>query len=206
MILPSAFVIEDDFAVRDAIVSLLRAEGVPARGFNSGTEFFERMPTDAVACVVTDLRMPGLDGAEVVRRVAELKGNAWPIIVITGHGEVSSAVELMKSGVVDFIEKPFEPSRLVETIKGCLHRMTEIGETIERRAEIQRRLARLTARERQVFDALARGSSNKQIAADLDISPRTVEVFRANVVTKMEADSLSALVRMSLDLGGVPLN
>ena len=156
------------------------------------------MPTDAVACVVTDLRMPGIGGVEVVRRIAEMKGNAWPIIVITGHGDVSSAVELMKSGVVDFIEKPFEPSRLVETVKGCLRRMTEIGETIERRAGIKRRLARLTAREWQVFDALARGSSNKQIAADLDISPRTVEVFRAKVMAKMEAHSLSALVRMSL--------
>ena len=198
MILPSAFVIEDDFAVRDSLVTLLRAEGVAARGFASGTEFFERMPTDAVACVVTDLRMPGIGGVEVVRRIAEMKGNAWPIIVITGHGDVSSAVELMKSGVVDFIEKPFEPSRLVETVKGCLRRMTEIGETIERRAGIKRRLARLTVREWQVFDALARGSSNKQIAADLDISPRTVEVFRAKVMAKMEADSLSALVRMSL--------
>lgn len=198
MILSSAFVIEDDFAVRDSLVSLLRAEGVAARGFASGTEFFERMPTDAFACVITDLRMPGLDGAEVVRRVAAIKGNAWPVIVITGHGEVFAAVELMKSGVVDFIEKPFDPSRLVETVKGCLRRMTEFGETIERRADIKRRLARLTARERQVFDALAQGSSNKQIATDLEISPRTVEVFRAKVMTKMEADSLSALVRMSL--------
>lgn len=200
MTLPTAFVIEDDFAVRDALVTLLRAEGVPARGFASGTEFLDRMPTDAVACVVTDLRMPGLDGYEVVRRVSEMKGKAWPIIVITGHGEVSAAVELMKSGVVDFIEKPFEPIRLVETIKGCLHCMSEFGETIERRADIERRLALLTARERQVFDALALGSSNKQIAADLDISPRTVEIFRAKVMAKMEADTLSALVRMSVGL------
>ena len=112
----------------------------------------------------------------------------------------------MKTGVVDFIEKPFEPSRLIETIKGCLHHMSEFGAAIERRADIKRCLARLTARERQVFDALARGSSNKQIAADLDISPRTVEVFRAKVMTKMEADSLSALMRMSVDLGGASLN
>lgn len=200
MTLPTAFVIEDDFAVRDALVTLLRAEGVPARGFASGTEFFDRLPTDAVACVVTDLRMPGLDGHEVVRRVSEMKGKAWPIIVITGHGEVSDAVELMKSGVIDFIKKPFEPIRLVETIKGYLHCMSEFGETIERRADIERRLALLTARERQVFDALAQGSSNKQIAADLDISPRTVEIFRAKVMAKMEADTLAALVRMGVGL------
>ena len=206
MTLPAAFVIDDDFAVRDALVTLLRAEGVVARGFASGTDFFDRMPADAVACVTTDLRMPGLDGVEVVRRVAAMKGHAWPVIVITGHGDVSLAVELMKTGVVDFIEKPFEPSRLIETIKGCLHHMSEFGAAIERRADIKRCLARLTARERQVFDALARGSSNKQIAADLDISPRTVEIFRAKVMTKMEADSLSALMRMSVDLGGPSLN
>ena len=206
MTLPAAFVIDDDFAVRDALLALLRAEGLAARGFASGTDFFDRLPTDPVACVVTDLRMPGLDGVELVRRVGEMKGDAWPIIVITGHGDVSSAVELMKSGVVDFIEKPFEPSRLVETIKGCLHCMAAYGATSERRAGIKRRLARLTARERQVFEGLARGSSNKQIAAHLDISPRTVEVFRAKVMTKMEADSLSALVRISLDLGGASLN
>lgn len=206
MILPSAFVIEDDFAVRDALVTLLRAEGVPARGFASGTDFFNRMPTDAVACVITDLRMPGLDGVDVVRRLAELKGAAWPVIVITGHGDVSSAVELMKCGVVDFIEKPFEPSRLLETIKGCLHCMSEFGETVERRADLKRRLAELTSRERQVFNALARGASNKQIAADLDISPRTVEVFRAKVMSKMGADNLSALLRMSVDLGPTALN
>ncbi len=204
MTLPAVFVIEDDFAVRDALVILLRAEGLQARGFASGTEFFDRLPTDTVACIVTDLRMPGPDGVEVVRRVAEMKGHAWPVIVITGHGEVSSAVELMKSGVIDFIEKPFEPSRLVETIKGCLQCVSEFGQTIERRAGIKRRLAGLTARERQVFDALTRGSSNKQIAAALDISPRTVEVFRAKLMTKMGADSLSTLVRMSLDLDATP--
>jgi two-component system response regulator FixJ len=194
-------VIEDDFAVRDALVTLLRAEGVRARGFGSGTEFFANMPTDEVACVITDLRMPGVDGVEVVRRLSEMKGHAWSVIVITGHGDVPSAVDLMKAGVVDFIEKPFEPGRLVETVKGCLQRMADVGKTMERRAEIERRLAQLTARERQVFDALAQGSSNKQIAADLDISPRTVEVFRAKVMSKMDADSLSALVRISVRLG-----
>jgi len=197
--LPSAFVIEDDFAVRDSLLRLLRAEGVRARGFASGTKFFARMPTDAVACVITDLRMPGMDGVEVVRRVVELKGSAWPIIVITGHGDVPSAVELMKSGVVDFIEKPFGPSRLVETVKGCLHCMAEFGEILEQRAEAKRRLAQLTARECQVFASLARGSSTKQIAADLNISPRTVEIFRAKVMSKMGADNLSALTLMSVN-------
>ena len=198
MILPSTFVIEDDFAVRDALVTLLRAEGVPARGFASGTDFFDRMPPDAVACVVTDLRMPGLDGVEVVRRVAEMKGNAWPIIVITGHGDVAAAVELMKSGVVDFIEKPFDPPRLLEAVHGCLVHLMKEGGAHQSRLEAAGRIAQLSQRENQVFRALVEGRSNKEIAAELSISPRTVEIFRAKVMIKMQANSLSALVRMGL--------
>ena len=197
---PSVFVIEDDFAVRDSLVLLLRSEGLRARGFASGVEFFANLPTDQVACVVTDLRMPGIDGIEVVRRLGELRGEAWPIIVITGHADVPSAVELMKAGVTDFIEKPFEPQRLVETLKGCVSRMHHVGTQMEVRADIERRLTQLTARERQVFDALAAGLSNKEIAAQLEISPRTVEIFRAKVMTKTEAANLSALVRMSLGM------
>lgn len=197
---PSVFVIEDDFAVRDSLVLLLRSEGLRARGFASGVEFFANLPTDQVACVVTDLRMPGIDGVEVVRRLGELRGDAWPMIVITGHADVPSAVALMKAGVTDFIEKPFEPQRLVETLKGCVARMHQVGTQMEMRAEIERRLAQLTARERQVFDALAAGLSNKEIAAQLEISPRTVEIFRAKVMTKTEAPNLSALVRMSLGM------
>ena len=107
----SIFVIDDDFAVRDSIVMLLRAEGMRARGFTNGAEFFANLPTDKVACVVTDLRMPGIDGTDVVSRLTELHGDAWPTVVITGHGDVSSAVTLMKAGVTDFIEKPLKPSR-----------------------------------------------------------------------------------------------
>ncbi|CAN5474245.1 response regulator FixJ [soil metagenome] len=198
--MPSVFVIEDDFAVRDSLVMLLRAEGMRARGFASGTDFFANLPTDKVACVVTDLRMPGIDGIEVVNRLAELRGDAWPVIVITGHGDISSAVSLMKAGVTDFIEKPFEPHRLIETLKGCVNRVRQVGVDLDKRAMIDRRLAQLTARERQVFDQLTDGLSNKEIAANLEISPRTVEIFRAKVMSKMEAPNLSALVRMSLGL------
>lgn len=197
---PSIFVIDDDFAVRDSLVLLLRKEGMRARGFASGAEFFRQAPDDAVACVVTDLRMADMDGAEVIRRLAELRGNAWPVIVITGHGDVPSAVELMKAGVVDFIEKPFDPNRLIETVRGCLRRLDTVSADRQRLARITDRLERLTPRERQVFDALIQGQSNKQIALDLTISPRTVEVFRANVMSKMEAESLSDLVQMGLSL------
>jgi len=197
---PSIFVIDDDFAVRDSLVLLLRKEGMRARGFASGAEFFSQAPDDPVACVVTDLRMADMDGAEVIRRLSVLRGDAWPVIVITGHGDVPSAVELMKAGVVDFIEKPFDPNRLIETVRGCLRGLETVSAERQRMARITGRLERLTPRERQVFDALIQGQSNKQIAHDLTISPRTVEVFRANVMSKMEAESLSDLVQMGLSL------
>ncbi|HEX8470176.1 MAG TPA: response regulator [Brevundimonas sp.] len=197
---PSIFVIEDDPSVRDSLVTLLRSEGLRTRGFSSGTEFFSNLPTDDFACVITDLRMPGVDGIELVDRLVDLRGEAWPVIVITGHGDVASAVSLMKAGVVDFIQKPFEPHRLVETIRGCISRLQRVGKDMDRLALIDRRLALLTPRERQVFDLLVNGLSNKEIATELQISSRTVEVFRAKVMSKMEAATLSALVRMGLRL------
>ncbi|WGM46169.1 Transcriptional regulatory protein FixJ [Brevundimonas sp. NIBR10] len=200
MMTTSVFVIEDDFAVRDSLVTLLRAEGLRARGFASGVDFFDNLPADKIACVVTDLHMPGMDGTEVVKRIKALYGESWPIIVITGHGDISLAVDLMKAGVTDFIEKPFEPHRLIETLKGCLSRVHQVRADIDKRAVIEHRLAQLTVRERQVFDQLVEGLSNKEIAASLTISPRTVEIFRAKVMSKMEAPNLSALVRMSLGL------
>ena len=199
---PSVFVIDDDFAVRDSLILLFRKEGMRARGFASGAEFFSQAPDDPVACVVTDLRMAEMDGSEVVRRLAVLRGAAWPVIVVTAHADVPVAVELMKAGVVDFIEKPFDPHRLVETVKGCLRRLQSVGAERERLTILMTRIRTLTPRERQVFDALIRGLSNKQIAMHLSISPRTVEVFRANVMSKMRAEGLSELVHMGLSLPG----
>ena len=196
----SVFVIDDDPAVRDSLLTLLRADGVRARGFAGGIDFFAALPEDAAACVVTDVRMPGMDGAEVVRRLIELRGNAWPVIVITGHADVTMAVQMMKTGIVDFIEKPFDPERLIEAVRACLNRLDDLDVRQQARQSAQMRLGRLTPRERQVFDALVAGASNKEMALNLKISPRTVEVFRAKVMTKMEADSLPALVRMGLML------
>ena len=201
MSLHSVFIIDDDAAVRASLLILLRGEGIRARGFASGVDFFKTLPEDATACVITDMRMPDMEGDEVVRRLAQLRGAAWPVIVITGHADVPMAVQLMKAGIVDFIEKPFDPRRLIETVRGCLTRLNAVGHEQAARAAAEQRLTRLTPRERQVFDALIHGHSNKTIALELDISPRTVEVFRAKVMTKMEADSLSALVRMGLALG-----
>ena len=200
MSLHSVFIIDDDAAVRDSLLMLLRGEGIRARGFASGVDFFSHLPEDATACVITDVRMPDMEGDEVVRRLAQLRGAAWPVIVITGHADVPMAVQMMKAGIVDFIEKPFDPTRLVEVVKGCLARLGELDARQQARQQARVRLGRLTPRERQVFDALVAGASNKEMALNLKISPRTVEVFRAKVMTKMEADSLSALVRMGLML------
>lgn len=196
----SVFVIDDDSAVRDSLLKVLSSTGLRTRGFTSGTEFFSALPDDASACVITDVRMPGIEGGEVVRRLAELRGEAWPAIIITGHADVPMAVQLMKSGAVDFIEKPFDPHHLIEVVKGRLAWL-DIHTTQQNiRHQTRARAARLTPRERQVLDALIGGFSNKEIGLRLKISPRTVEVFRANVMSKMEADSLSALVRMGLML------
>lgn len=200
----TVFIIEDDAPVRDSLLHLLRGEGVRARGFASGADFFAQLPEETAACVITDIRMPGMDGVEVVRRVADLPDRSWPIIVITGHADVPTAVQLMKAGIVDFIEKPFEPSRMLEVVKGCLDRLADTAARREAALEVDRRLALLTPRERQVFDALIEGRSNKEIALQLEISPRTVEIFRSKVMGKMQADSLSVLVRMGLSASPGP--
>lgn len=194
----SVFIIDDDHAIRDSLLIMLRAEGFRTRAFASGADFFDNLPDEAAACVITDVRMPDMDGIEVVERLHAIHGDAWPIIVMTGHADVPLAVQLMKAGVTDFIEKPFDPGRMLESVKGCIGMLGALRARREIREETAQRLATLTPREHQVFDALVEGRSNKEIALDLDISPRTVEIFRAKVMTKMQAASLSALVRMGL--------
>jgi len=194
------FVIEDDAAVRDSLVLVLRGEGLQARGFASGADFFGQLPDEPSACVVPDVRMPGMDGTEVARRIAELPDRAWPVIVVTGHADVPLAVRMMKSGIVDFLEKPVDPPRLIGTVRGALASLKDLSRRQAARLAAETRAASLTPRERQVFDALVEGRANKEIAQQLSISPRTVEIFRARVMAKMEADSLSALVRMGVML------
>lgn len=197
---PSVFIIDDDAGMRDSLVTLLRSQGIRCRAFAGGADFLRSLPQDETACVVTDLRMPEVDGSEVVRQVSEARGAAWPILVITAHADVPMAVSLMKQGVVDFIEKPFDPQRLIESVRGCLSRLTQVGEQQRVTAAAREKFERLTPREVQVFDALIEGLSNKAIAQTLDISPRTVEVFRAKVMQKMQADSLSDLIKTGLIL------
>ncbi len=198
---PSVFVVDDDPAMRDSLVTLLRGEGFRARAFSGGEEFLEQKPEDRIGCVVTDIRMPRMDGVELVERLAADQGRTWSVIVMTGHADVPLAVQLMKSGVVDFIEKPFDPHRMLEAVRGCVSTLAARAPEQAARDAALRRVRALTPRERQVFDALIQGRSNKEIALDLDISPRTVEIFRAKVMQKMEAQSLSALVRMGLLVG-----
>jgi two-component system, LuxR family, response regulator FixJ len=193
-------VIDDDEAVRHSIEFLLRTSGVTARTYDSALAFLNALPTIDPGCIITDVRMPGISGIELLRRLAEMQIK-MPVIVITGHGDVPLAVEAMKSGAVDFLEKPFEDELLLGSVRSALNRSQENAEREAERAEVEARLATLTNREREVLEGLVAGKPNKIIAFDLAISPRTVEIYRANVMTKMEAGSLSELVRMALVVG-----
>jgi len=193
-------VIDDDAAVRESVEFLLRASGIAARTYDSASAFLDALPTVESGCIVTDVRMPGISGIDLLRRLGEMRIRI-PVIVITGHGDVPLAVEAMKVGAIDFIEKPFEDELLLESVRSALNRSRESAGREAQRTELQARLSTLTSRERDVLNGLVAGKPNKIIAFDLAISPRTVEIYRANVMTKMEAASLSELVRMALVVG-----
>jgi two-component system response regulator FixJ len=190
-------VIDDDVAVRQSLAFLLSTAGFAVRVHESAVAFLQDLPVPQVDCIVTDVRMPEMDGLELQRRLRANKIDV-PVIVITGHGDVGLAVEAMKAGAVDFIEKPFDDEVLLGAIRSALARRARHARDQGRTAEIRHRLELLSAREREVLQGLVAGKANKVIAYDLGISPRTVEVYRANVMTKMQADSLSELVRMVL--------
>jgi two-component system, LuxR family, response regulator FixJ len=140
----SVFIIDDDPAMRDSLLMLLRGEGIRARGFASAIQFLDAVPEEKTACVITDLRMPQMEGTELIRQLTALRGPGWPVIVITGHADVPLAVQLMKAGVVDFIEKPFDPNRILEAVRGCLSTLERQGAESEAREEAASRLATLT--------------------------------------------------------------
>lgn len=190
-------VIDDDADVRQSLAFLLTAAGLTVRVHDSALAFLDVLPGIKDGCVVTDVRMPGMDGLELQRRLRQQKARL-PVIVMTGHGDVPLAVEAMKSGAVDFIEKPFEDETLLSAIRSALARQAQASDRDARATAIQQRIAKLSEREREVLDRLVAGKANKVIAFELGISPRTVEVYRANVMTKMQAESLSELVRMAL--------
>lgn len=192
-------VIDDDDAVRDSLAFLLETADLTVKTYDSALTFLAAAPTMSRGCIVTDVRMPQMSGVELARRLKEL-GVPDPVIVITGHADVPLAVEAMKAGVLDFIEKPFDDQVILTAIRAALASSDRQAEQYAERARISERLAALSGREREVLDGLIAGHANKVIAYDLGISARTVEVYRANVMTKMGAASLSELVRMVMSI------
>ena len=193
-------VIDDDEASRQSLAFLLQTADIEVRTYASATVFLDLAPKLGWSCVITDVRMPGMSGIDLLRRLKELDVEV-PVIVITGHGDVPLAVEAMKIGAVDFLEKPFDDKVLLASVRGALERRDGDKRRHGERAEIELRLATLSPRERDVLSGLVSGRANKQIAYDLGISPRTVEIYRANLMNKMQAGSLSELVRMALIAG-----
>jgi two-component system response regulator FixJ len=193
-------VIDDDDAMRESLAFLLKSAKVTVATYESASLFLDRLNDVKGGCVITDVRMPGMSGIELLKHLRDLK-NAIPVIVITGHGDVPLAVEAMKCGASDFLEKPFDDDLLLAAVRTALSDQAAVREDNALKAAVVKRLEQLTARERQVLDGLIAGHPNKIIAYDLGISPRTIEIYRANVMTKMQASSLSELVRMALTAG-----
>jgi two-component system response regulator FixJ len=193
-------VIDDDDAMRDSLEFLLRAAKIDVRTYDSATAFLNAIPDGAAGCVITDVRMPGLSGIDLLRQL-KARGSTIPVIVITGHGDIQLAVEAMKIGAFDFLEKPFGDEALLVSVRAAIDRLAKDAQRETERADLNNRLASLSEREREVLEGLVAGKANKVIAFDLGISPRTVEIYRAHVMTKMNAGSLSELVRMALLAG-----
>lgn len=189
-------VVDDDPAIRDSLSFLLSAADMTPIVYESALELLAKGELEP-GCIVTDVRMPGMSGLELVLKLKE-KHVPHPVIVLTGHGDVALAVEAMKAGVVDFIEKPFDEDVLLKAISTALAREESASARQSERAEIEARIAQLSQRESEVFKAIVSGDSNKSAALKLGISPRTVEIYRAHVMDKMGASTLSDLVRMAL--------
>ena len=197
---PVVHVIDDDDAARDSLSFLLRTAQIESRTYETAPAFLAANKNFSLGCVITDVRMPEMTGIELLRRLRE-GGSDIPVIVITGHGDIPLAVEAMKFGAADFFEKPYDDESLLAAVRTALNRQEGDAQKQAQRSILDERLATLSHRERQVLEGLVAGKPNKIIAFDHDISPRTVEVYRANVMTKMQASSLSELVRMALTAG-----
>lgn len=192
-------VVDDDESARESLAFLLESADFHVVTYDGAPAFLDALPNARPGCVITDVRMPDMSGQELVARLAALN-TRMPVIMITGHGDIPMAVEAMRSGVVDFIEKPFSESRILDALKRALSAQVETPAMSVDQAEILQRLETLSERERQVLDGVVGGHPNKVIARELGISPRTVEIYRAKLMTKMHADNLAALVRMTLSV------
>jgi two-component system response regulator FixJ len=202
---PTVFVVDDDRAMRESLSWLLDSVGLRVRSYATAADFLAEHDPAQPGCLVLDVRMPGMSGldlqAELARRGVEL-----PTIVITGHAEVSMAVRAVKAGAIDFIEKPFSDQLLLDRVRQALEIDLEAREVRRRREDARRRLVTLTTREREVLNLVVAGKANKEIASALGVSPKTVEVHRAHVMSKMCADSLAELIRITLLAGEIREN
>ncbi len=199
---PVVHIVDDDPAMRESVAFLLDTENLATRVYDGAHALLARAGELEPGCVVTDIRMPDMNGLELVGELKK-RGVAHPVIVLTGHADVALAVEAMKAGVLDFLEKPFQDETLLSAVRAALARGEGDTGKAKERAEIEARLSQLTPREHDVFEAVVAGDSNKAAAIRLGISPRTVEIYRANVMDKMQARTLSDLVRMALIRGEV---
>jgi two-component system response regulator FixJ len=199
--MPVVHVIDDDDAVRESLALLMEAAGLTAHAYACAEDFLDAVERAAPGCVVTDVRMPDMSGIDLLHRLSD-RLDQFPVIVLTGEADVPMAVEALKGGALDLIEKPYAAGAILAAVTSALRQLEARRDRTSRRAESAQRLAALSAREREVLQGLLEGHSNKEIARDLSISPRTVEAYRANLMMKMGAESLSELVRMSLDAEG----
>jgi two-component system, LuxR family, response regulator FixJ len=193
-------VVDDDEAVRDSLEILLETMGYTTSSYESGPAFLENCQSFETGCVLLDVRMPKMNGMEVQKRLMKIRDD-FPVIIVTGHGDITMAVQAMQAGAVDFIEKPFQEEALLQSIGNALSLADSTHEHTEEVADIKIRLDRLTPREREVFEQLIIGHSNKVVARALECSPRTVEIHRARVLEKMQSDSIAQLVRLALVAG-----
>lgn len=196
----NVYVIDDDSAMRDSLDFLLGSAGFKVTLFETAADFLHAQAGLGFGCVVSDVRMPDIDGMDLLRRL-KASTSPLPVIIMTGHGDIPLAVEAIKLGAIDFVEKPFEDERLIGMIETALQQRHDHVKNDAVLADIALRIASLSQRERQVMDGLVAGLSNKLIAREHNISPRTIEVYRANVMTKMQAHNLSELIRLALRAG-----
>ncbi len=200
---PTVYVVDDDDGMRRALDTLLSTVGYKTAVFSRPSELLANFKLDAAGCLVLDIRMPDMSGLELQQHLNRI-GSMLPVIFITGHGDVPMAVQAMKEGAFEFIQKPFRDQDLLDRINHALKQDAENRNTVARRAEVLHRLESLTPRERQVMDLVVEGAANKVMAIDLDLSERTVEIHRAKVMEKMGARSVAHLVKLHLTLTDKP--
>jgi len=196
---PTVYIVDDDSGVRTSIKVLMKSIGLPAVTYGSAKEFLAAYNPVMAGCVVLDIRMPGVSGLELQETLNE-RGAVIPVIFVTGHGDVPMAVDAMRHGAFDFLQKPFRDQDLIDRIQLALERDRQTREELKEHARIRARIATLTPREKEVLDLLTLGKANKSMAQDLGLSQRTVEIHRAHVMEKMGAKSVAQLVRMVMDL------